>query len=51
MVNEARARMFDIIIFCGLEYFCSSQAELIAAKKSLTESGARFFDAIKMDGL
>jgi hypothetical protein len=51
MANEARARMFDIIIFCGLEYFCSSQAELIAAKKSLTESGARFFSAIKMDGL
>jgi hypothetical protein len=51
MINDARARMFDIIVFCGLEYLCSSQAELTAAKKSLKESGARFSNAVKMDGL
>jgi hypothetical protein len=50
MVKEARAGKFGIIVLCGLEYFCSSQVELIAAKESLTQSGVPFHNAIKVDG-
>lgn len=50
MVKEAKAGRFDNIIVCGLEHFCSSQAELVAAKESLRKSGVPFHNSIKMDG-
>jgi hypothetical protein len=50
MVKEARAGKFDIIVLYGVRYFCSSQAELIAAKESLTQSGVPFHNAIEMVG-
>lgn len=35
MVKEARAGRFDLIVLLRLEYFCRSQAELIAATRAL----------------
>jgi DNA invertase Pin-like site-specific DNA recombinase len=50
MVKEARAGRFDIIVLLRLEYFCRSQAELIAAKEFLIQSGVPFHNAIEMVG-
>jgi hypothetical protein len=51
MLEEARTGNFATVIFCRLEYFCGSQADFIAAEKSIRKSRITFHNAIKTGGL